>query len=389
VSQYDIDSKNECLKITGYFHSDEMIEEQVEQANPNETGKLIAKYIQKKRYPNGRKICMASGIVLDDTANPYEDGKFPYAKLINYPLPREFWGQSEIEQLRSPQKIFNKMVCFALDVLTLMGNPVWVVDTTSGVDTDNLFNRPGLVIEPEPGTRCERLPGVELQPFVLPFIDRMKSWFDQIQGASDLSRGIEPKEVTAASAITALQEVAQTRTRQKSRMIDAFLQDLGQLYLSRVFQFYSSPRVFQITDNQNVQNYFKFHVETITDETGNEVVGEDGKPKRVAKVRGYTRDQNGAYFEDAQEKQFEINSDFSVRVSTGSSLPFAKAQRTSESINLFKLGIIDDEELLKNVQYPNYEAVLQRMKEKRAVAQEQAMQMQAAGMKPVAPQPVA
>jgi hypothetical protein len=385
TTQFDLEGKNQALKITLYMQSDEFIEEQVQESNSQGGEPPVTKFIQKKKYPNGRKICMASGVILDDGPNPYEDGKVPFCKLINYPLPREFWGQSEIEQLQSPQKIFNKMVSFALDVLTQMGNPVWVVDTTSGIDTDNLFNRPGLVLEPEPNSRVERMPGVELQPYVLSLIDRMKSWFDQISGATDLSRGIEPKSVTAASAIEALQEIAQTRIRQKSRNIDDFLQDMGQLYLSRVFQFYSVPRIIRITGDDNAQKYFKFSVETERDSEGNDVLSDDGKPKRIARVRNYVmNEESKKFFEEPEEHQYEINGEFDVRISTGSSLPFARAQRTDESIALFKLGVIDDEELLKNLTYPNYEAVLQRMQQKREMMRQQQLEIaQAQGKQPM------
>jgi hypothetical protein len=56
-------------------------------------------------------------------------------------------------------------------------------------------------------------------------------------------------------------------------------------------------------------------------------------------------------------------------------LPFAKEQKGEMALNLFKLGLIDDEEVLKDMDYPNYEQVLQRVQAKKAQAQQQQMQM--------------
>ena len=111
-------SKNEVLKITLHIH-DQSFEE--------EKDKKSGKFIQKKKYPRGRKIVIANNILLEDGPLEFDDLKFPHARLQNYILPREFYGISEVEQLESPQKIFNKLVSFTLDVLTFMGNPTWIV----------------------------------------------------------------------------------------------------------------------------------------------------------------------------------------------------------------------------------------------------------------------
>lgn len=356
---YDLKNKDQALVITLYIHDQEYIEKEDKTIDPD-TGAEDFQYIQQLKYPKGRKIVTVGGVLCEDSELEYDDRKFPYIRLVNYILPREFWGISEVEQLESPQKTFNKLVSFALDVLTLMGNPIWVVSTDSGIDTDNLVNRPGLIVEKNPNSEVRREEGVQLQPYVLQMIDRMKQYFDDISGSNDVSRGIRPEGITSGDAIQALQEAGQTRLRQKTRNIDAFLQQFGQMYVSRVFQYYDVPRVFRITGDDGSQKYFKFHVEHRPEHDA--ISGmPTGETEKVAKIRGYDM-QNQAY--DMEEREYIIRAEFDVKVQAGSSLPFEKSRIEQQTYALFDRGIIDPEEVLKNLKYPNAEAVLGRMQQK-------------------------
>lgn len=328
-------------------------------------------YTQVKKYPRGRKIVTANNVLLHDEPLEYEDGKIPVAKFNNYILPREFYGISEVEQIKGPQRIFNKLVSFALDVLTLMGNPIWVVSTDSGVDTNNIFNKPGLILEKNPNSEVRREEGVQLQPYVLQLIDRMRDWFDGVAGATDVSRGVQPTGVTAAAAIADLQEAALTRVRLKARNLDSFLQKTGQMWLSRTLQFRDAPSMVRVTDNQGATKYFKFHVETVLDEMGNPVMNEMGKPQKKAVVQSFNPEMGG--MNGIQE--FPIKGEMDVRVQTGSSLAFAKARKAQDAKDLFNQGVIDAEELLKTLDWPNWQAVLERVKQQQAeAAQAQAAQ---------------
>jgi hypothetical protein len=364
-SGYDSIAKNQCLKITCYSKDDDFDEERElelkEDGTPllDDKGNQMERFTQTMKYPQGRKIVVCGGVLCEDDDAEFEDGLFPFVRMTNYVLPREFWGVGEVENLDSPQKTINKILAFALDTMSLMSNPIYVVDDTSGVDTDNLFNKPGLVIEKTQGSEVTRESGVELPPYVLSLLDRYKQYFDGISGQTDLSRGVEPNDITAASAIENLQQAQQTRLRLKSKHVDAFLQDFGKLYLSRVFQYYNVPRIVRVSGDNNADSFFHFHVERIADPNG-------GPDKKVAHVI------------DAQgnAKQHEITGDFDVKVSTGSSLPFAMADKIDKAMKLFQLGVIDAEELLKDMDYPNYEAVLQRVQQQKAQMAGPQMQQQ-------------
>lgn len=343
-NSYELTSKDKALLITCYYKCDEYDEKQTEEGE----------YEQILKYPLGRKIIICNGVLLENVPHPFDDGLFPFARLVNYTDPRVFWGISEVEQLEGPQKTFNKLISFALDVLTLMGNPVWLNPTSSDVDSANLTNRPGLVIDHNPGFAPQRVEGVQLQPYVLQLAESMRRWFNDTAGNQEVSQGVAPTGITAAAAISTLQDAAQTRMRLKARHLDAMLQNFGQQYVSRVFQFYTAPRIHRITGKDGAERYFKMHIAT-DEKTG----------QKMAIVE-----------KDGVRKEYVIQGAFDVRVTTGSTLPFARAEKEQRLMNLFDRGILDAKEVLKGIDYPNWESVLQRISEEKAAAAQAQAQAQ-------------
>lgn len=366
-------SKNKALVITCYIKPEMLTNDFDEHEQPvfsevptvDELGNQVGvekkqtgvEYVQVAKWPNGRKIVTCNGVLLKDGPNPYDDGEFPFERCVNYPLAREFWGISEVEQLMGPQKMFNKIFSFALDVMTLMGNPIWVVSTDADIDVDNLVNRPGLVIEKNPGSSVERQEGVQLQPYVMQIAEKIENWIDGISGSQDVSRGVQPTGVTAASAISQLQEASQTRIRQKTRNQDAYLQDVGRHWVSRTFQFRTAPEIHRLTNSEGVSKYFRAYIEQYDKE--------DGQPGKRFRMQPFS---DSGKMDPTQEKTYETEGKFDVRVSTGSMLPFNKAEKEGKLLGLFDRGIIDRQEVLKGSEYPNWQAVLQRIEEKEQAA---------------------
>ena len=108
----------QILLITTWCHSEEVEEFEIKEKDENGTEKK--RFQTKKKFPNGRKIVHANGILLEDGENPYIDGKFPYARGVDHIRAREFWGMGEVEQLRGPQDMINKIISYTMDVLILM-----------------------------------------------------------------------------------------------------------------------------------------------------------------------------------------------------------------------------------------------------------------------------
>jgi hypothetical protein len=365
----DEEWKDKALVVTVWLKPNDT-EEVLDEKETEKTGTEV--WLTRKKYPYGRKIVKIGQYIFEDVDFEYDHGEIPRQRLINYIDPQEFWGISDIEQLKSPQMTFNKVVSFALDVMTLMGNPVWLVPLQSGVNTAKLINQPGLIIEHEANFAPVRQEGVQLQPYVLQMIDRLETWFNGIQGNQEVSQGINPPGVTANAAIETLLQQATGRVRQKLRNLGAWFQQVGRQYVGLVMQYYTAPQIFRITNNDKSSEYFKMHVEDrpVTDELGQPKLNAAGKPEtqKIAVYRKYEKNDFGVMVPSLKADEYQIRGDFDVEVDTISGLPFAQAEKENRLLQYYDRQIIDAEELLKQVDYPNYESIIERMKQQQAAA---------------------
>jgi hypothetical protein len=359
------DLHNKALLVTIWMHSDELVEQEIEESDKD--GNKTKKYQSRKKYPRGRKIVFANGILLEDIENPYLDGKFPYTRLIDHNMPREFWGMGEIDQLKGPQRLINKISSYMMDILSLVGNPVWKVPLSSGVDTQNMTNQPGLIIPHNAGSEPKREPGVMPSPVLQSMLNQFMQIYDKISGINDVSRGAIPSGMSGI-AFDLASEAAQTKIRLKSRNLDAFLTKAGQLMVSRIMQFYQTTRIVRLTNNPNAPTFFKFAIDEIVDASG-EVQEQIAtvQPMEVIPGQGV---QSGPI------QSIPIKSNLDLRITTGTELPLRKARKAQNAKELFGLGVIDEEELLDAMEWPNKEKTIEKFKARQQEAQ--ALEAQAA-----------
>lgn len=344
---------DQILVLTAYVRSNEVEEESFEDTDPA-SGQIVEQFRTKKRYPNGRKIVVANGVLCESGDNPYQEGRFPYSRLVDHAIPRQFWGVGEVEQLESSQNVVNNILSHVLDILKLCANPVWIVDTESGVEDENITNRPGLVITKNKGGEVRREMGVNIPPFVLDTLNiMMDRVMTKLSSSSEVSRGAAPSANASGYAIEQLQEATQTKLRSKSRNIEVFLKETGDLMFDRLMQYYSVPRVVRLSSNPNAAKYFKFFIKDSQDESG--------EVQKTAVYQPIETDADGQQIA-GDPREMLIKSRVDIKFSVGTTLPFAKAQKAALAEKLYDKGIIDVEEYLTQIDYPNKDEIIAKLK---------------------------
>jgi hypothetical protein len=325
----------------------------------------------KRKYPNGKIIqCVPDlNLLLACDDNPYKDGMKPYVRFINTLVPGRFWGEGEIEPYISAQDQINKTLATIYDCLGTMTNPVWIVDNESGVDPNMITNQIGLIIVKNRGGEVRREPAPSIPPDLFNFYTMMGQSFDSQSGVHDITQGRKPVGVTAAEAMNTMQEAAQTRIRLKERYMQSSLNQMGLMVVSRILQFYRKPRIVRITGNSNFPEYYEFYIEEIPDEQG-------GSKYRMNR-RDYQYDDVAKKYTPSQQGYRDVGESkglFDVQIMSGTSLPAMKAQRGNLALQLFDRKAIDQEALLDQLEIPQKEEIMSRMKQEAQAAAEAAQQ---------------
>jgi len=318
---------------------------------------------QKRKYPTGKVITVLPDrrLVLQTKANPYKDGKKPFTRFVDTLVPRKFWGEGEVEPLIETQKLINKNMATLVDWMNMMTNPVWIVDNDSGVDPRTLTNQVGAIIPKNRGSMVTREPAPSMPPQMFEMYGLFRQLADTQSGVHDVTQGRKPAGVTAAEAINSLQDAAQTRIRLKERNLQTSMTKMGYLVISRMMQYYSTPRMLKISGDTEYPQYLEFFVEEKEDGFG-------------YTYRDYEFDEETKTYYPAEWQSPDGTSKgmFDISVQAGTSLPFMKEKRGQLARNLFQDQVIDAEELLTVLEWPRKEEVLRRKQEADQAAAQQA-----------------
>lgn len=316
----------------------------------------------KKKFPGGRlvTILLEQKKLIQDVPNPYKHQKKPFVRFVDKAMPRQLIGEGEVKPLMTNQRLINSTLQNIINYMNFMGNPVWINEKGSGVKSSRITNQTGLILEVNEGkiNAIKRDIPPPLPRYITEFMNLLFKMSEMISGSSDVTQGRRPTGISAGIAIESLQEAAQTRIRLKERNLQTSLSQLGRIVIALMLQYYTEPRVFKITGKRDWPEFFEFFVEETEEGT-------------IMNKRTFEFDEeNKKFMPSGFQKSAPSRGMFDVKILSGTSLPFAKAQRMNAAFKLFESGAIDKEELLNAAQWPNKEEVLQRLAKQEQAAAE-------------------
>lgn len=256
-----------------------------------------------KVFPEGG-MCTIVGdeVVQAQSGEIYKHGDSPFTKLEHIPTGK-FYSESVITDLIPLQREYNRTKSQIIEAKNLMSKPKLLAPRGS-LNPNQITSEPGQVILYEPGfTPPQPLPLQSIPAYVMQELDRIQSDMDDISSQHEISRGNTPSQVTAATAISYLQEQDDSKLAHTIQSLEEGISKIGRHYLSHVSQFWDKERLVRI-------------------------VGEDGS----FDAQQYTKDK--------------LRGNIDLRVEAGSALPTSKAAKQAFVMDLAKMGVIPPEQVV-------------------------------------------
>jgi len=253
-----------------------------------------------EKYPEGAYLLMVGDkLVHNEQSYPYDHGMYPFAKLDDIPTGR-FYCESVIVDLIPLQREVNRTRSQIVEAKNRMSKPQ-LLAAKGSVDPRRITSEPGQVIEYIPGfPPPQPLPLQSIPPYVNDLVDRLYSDMDDISGQHEISRGNTPPQVTAATAISFLQEQDDSALAYSLASIEDAIVKIGRLTLGYVSQFWNTPRLVR-------------------------VVGSDGA------------------FEAQYYKAKDLGNTYDVRVEAGSTMQLSKAAKQAFLMDAMKNGLLPND----------------------------------------------
>jgi hypothetical protein len=258
-----------------------------------------------KMFPLGGLVqCVDKYIVnVVDTGIPYAHGEFPFIHFTHIPTGN-FYAASVIEDIAGLNKEYNRTRSQLIEAKNRTAKPQLIAPLGS-IDPNKITTEPGQVILYRPGMAPPQpLPMQSPPTYVLQELDRILSDIEDITAQHQVSKGSAPAGLTAATAISYLQEKDDTVLSPTYASVEEGYEKLAKQVLSHVVQYWDIARTVK-------------------------VAGDDGA------------------FDTLVLRGADIATGTDIRMEGGSALPVSKAARQAFLMDMMKMGFIPPDQGLR------------------------------------------
>lgn len=199
-----------------------------------------------KKFANGAMVTWSQGKLLNVQEEwPWGYSDYPFTKFDHVPTGR-FYSVSPIEDLIPLQKEYNRTRSQIIESKNRMSKPQLLAQEGS-VDVSKITSEPGLVIKYAIGAPVPTpLQLQNLPPYVIQDLQLTAQDMADISSQHEMSRGQAPTGVTAATAITFLQEEDDSKLAFTIASIEEGIEKINRHFLQHVVDRWAAERQIEV-----------------------------------------------------------------------------------------------------------------------------------------------
>lgn len=285
-----------------------------------------------KLFPDGAFFTVVEDkIVYGQVGLPFTHDYYPFAKIEHIPSGG-YYSTSVIEDLIPLQKELNRTRGQIIENKNRMAK-LQLVAPEGSVDVSKITSEPGLVVLYKPGFNPPTpLPLQNLPAFIYQELDRIAQDWNDISAQHEVTEGQTPPGVTAATAISYLQERDESALSPTFDSLEEGIEKIARMALCYIKEYWEIERTVKVT-------------------------GVDGS------------------FDVMVFKGSDLGDNTDIRVESGSSLPVSKAAKQALIMDLMKFGWIPPQQGLESMDIGGINKIYERLQVDKRQAQRENLRM--------------
>ena len=191
----------------------------------------------------------------------YDDGKYPFVFDVLFDVPNSAAGYGYVDLLKDDQVAIDKMSQAFLENTISQATPRWAVREDADVNEEDLADLSKHVVRVGASVGEDAIRPIQTNQIggsSFNMLSQMIETMKETSGNRDVSTGGTTSGVTAASAIAAMQEAGSKTSRMHISNSYNAENEIAEMVIERIRQFYDLPRTFRIIGNDAVVKYMEF-----------------------------------------------------------------------------------------------------------------------------------
>lgn len=195
----------------------------------------------------------------------YAHGKYPFVFDVLYAVEGTPVGFGYIDIMKDTQESIDELDSNIQFNARLLAKPRFLTKAGSGVNTAELadYTRDFIEVTGDPTMAVSQLPVQSLDASIVEFRERKIQELKEISGNRDFNQGSSVSGVTAASAISMLQEAGNKLSRDTIKSAYRAFVGECELVVELIRQFYDACRVFRISEPNGTYTFIPFSNESM------------------------------------------------------------------------------------------------------------------------------